>query len=61
MTAKEELKIAYLKLEIIRTLKNYKEEYKNRLDNVSSNQEYDTIKDAIDKFDELFSMFISVI
>lgn len=61
MTAKEELKIAYLKLEIIRTLKNYKEEYKNRLDNVSSNQEYDNIKDAIDKFDELFSMFISVI
>ena len=52
MTAKEELKIAYLKLEIIRSLKNYKEEYKNRLDNVSSNQEYDTIKDAIDKFEE---------
>lgn len=61
MTAKEELKIAYLKLDIIRTLKNYKEEYNDKLDNVSSNQEYDTIKDAIDKFETLFSMFISVI
>lgn len=61
MTAKEELKIAYLKLDIIRTLKNYKEEYDNKLDNVSSNQEYDTIKDAIDKFETLLSMFISVI
>ena len=61
MTAKEELKIAYLKLDIIRTLKNYKEEYDNRLDNVSSNQEYDTIKDAIDKFEILLSMFISTI
>lgn len=61
MTEKEELKIAYLKLDIIRTLKNYKEEYQDRLDNVSSNQEYDTIKDAIDKFETLFSMFISVI
>lgn len=61
MNTKEELKISNMKLEIIRTLKNYKEEYNNRLDNVSSNQEYDTIKDATDKFETLLSMFISII
>lgn len=61
MTAKEELKIANDKLHIIRILRNYKEEYKKRLDNVSSNQEYDTVLDAISKFEKILSTFIEIL
>lgn len=59
MKLKEQLELAENQLHFIRVLRAYKKEYKTKQENVHSNYEFDTIEDAINKFDYLLNMFIN--
>ena len=59
MKMKEQLELAENQLHFIRLLRAYKKEYKTKQENVHSNYEYDTIEDAIKKFDCLLDLFIN--